>query len=140
MKHLICLSLHFIVLAAFAQNRIEVDITNFRNDKGVCRSCIFNSESSFSKEQPLVCVTSAVSDKKAKAVFSNVPDGTYALFVIHDANGNGKMDTNFLGIPKEGYGASKNKLPFAAAPKFEANKFVVAGNTTIQLPIRLRNL
>jgi uncharacterized protein (DUF2141 family) len=106
----------------------------------VCRACVFNSEASFSKEQPLACVNAAVANNKAQAIFTNVPDGTYALFVIHDANSNGKMDTNFLGIPKEGYGASMNKLPFAAAPKFEANKFIVSGNSTIHLPIRLRNL
>jgi uncharacterized protein (DUF2141 family) len=50
------------------------------------------------------------------------------------------MDTNFLGIPKEGYGASKNKLPFASAPTFADNKFDVGANNTINIEIRLRNL
>lgn len=50
------------------------------------------------------------------------------------------MDKNFLGIPKEGYGASKNKLPFASAPDFDDNKFQVLQNTITNLTIRLRNL
>jgi uncharacterized protein (DUF2141 family) len=134
------LLLFFICRQGAAQNRLEVSITNFENNKGVCRACIFNSEESFVAQKPLACVLSNVGNRTAQAVFTGVPDGTYALFVIHDANNNGKMDKNFLGIPKEGYGASKNKLPFAAAPKFEANKFTINGNTTLTIAIRLRNI
>jgi uncharacterized protein (DUF2141 family) len=50
------------------------------------------------------------------------------------------MDKNFLGIPKEGYGASKNKLPFAAAPSFNENRFAVEHNTTVRLTVKLRYL
>lgn len=126
--------------AATAQNRLEVSITNFENNKGVCRACIFDSEQNFVAQKPLACVLSNISNQTAQAVFTGVPDGTYALFVIHDVNNNGKMDKNFLGIPKEGYGASKNKLPFAAAPKFDANKFTINGNATMTIGIRLRNI
>jgi uncharacterized protein (DUF2141 family) len=50
------------------------------------------------------------------------------------------MDVNFMGIPKEGYGASKNKLPFASAPTYNDNKFEVADKTVIRLKVKLRNL
>jgi uncharacterized protein (DUF2141 family) len=40
--------------------------------------------------------------------FKNLPAGTYAVGVFQDENDNGKLDTNFLGIPKEGYGFSNN--------------------------------
>jgi uncharacterized protein (DUF2141 family) len=50
------------------------------------------------------------------------------------------MDKNFLGIPSEGYGASKNKLPFASAPTFKDNQFVVVNKVTVSIGIRLRNL
>ena len=125
---------------AGAQNKVVADIANFENNKGVCRACLFNSAEAFEKSNPMACQIVPVSDKKAQAVFQNVPDGTYAIFVFHDTNNNGKMDTNFLGIPKEGYGASGNKLPFAAAPTFKDNKFAVATNTTTHLRIRIRNL
>ncbi|RZK15020.1 MAG: DUF2141 domain-containing protein [Flavobacterium sp.] len=55
-------------------------------------------------------------------------------------NRNNKMDKNFMGIPKEGYGASQNRLPFASAPTFNDNKFVVENNTITKLAIKLRNL
>ena len=125
-----------------AQNKIVVQITNFNNNKGVCKACLFNSATSFNGEggQPFQCMESVVNNKTAKVVFDQIPAGTYAVFVFHDMNDNNKMDKNFLGIPKEGYGASKNKLPFASAPTFNDNKFSIPNNTITQLTIKLRNL
>ena len=130
----------FIVRQSSAQNTILARISNFENDKGVCRACIFNNASSFADSKPLRCLQVIPSGKTADAAFENIPDGEYAIFVFHDANSNGAMDKNWLGIPKEGYGASLNKLPFAGAPRFESNKFSVSNKASLHLVIRLRNL
>lgn len=134
-----CLLLVLIVIKAAAQNKIFVQISNFENNKGVCKTCLFTSRASFEKGTPFICVPSYVTNETSQASFNNVPDGDYAIFVFHDTNNNGKMDKNFLGIPKEGYGASQNRLPFAAAPLFESNKFSVHAST-VNLRIKLRNL
>jgi uncharacterized protein (DUF2141 family) len=124
---------------AQAQNKIEVNISNFENNKGVCIVCLYDNAKAYAgKGEPVRCVTVGVANKSASAGFENVTEGTYAISVIHDANNNKKFDTNFLGIPTEGYGASQNKLPFAAAPKFEENKFTVTTNATITSNIKLR--
>ena len=127
---------------AFSQSKVVAVISNVRNDKGVCHACIFNNPASFKGESgsPFQCLAVPVKNLVAEAVFTNVPPGTYALFVFHDANTNQKLDKNFMGMPKEGYGASKNKLPFASAPAYNDNKFVVDGKTMVRLPIKLRNL
>jgi uncharacterized protein (DUF2141 family) len=132
----------FFVFKAQSQSRVVANISNLRNDQGVCRACLFNSASSFSDNggQPFDCVAVPVKSKTAQVFFNNVPAGTYAVFVFHDANTNNKMDKNFLGIPKEGYGASKNKLPFASAPSYNDNKFVVENKTITSLQIKIRNL
>ena len=134
------LVLCFILVQASAQNRVLTRIANFKNDKGVCRACIFNSASSFANSKPLQCLQATPSGKTAELVFENISDGEYAIFVFHDANSNGAMDKNWLGIPKEGYGASQNQLPFAGAPRFESNKFLIRNNASLNLSIRLRNL
>ena len=107
-----------------AQSRIVAQISNVRNDKGVCRVCLFDNPVSFSGEggAPVQCLQAPVKNGTAEAVFEKVQHGTYAVAVFHDANNNSKMDKNFLGIPSEGYGASRNKLPFANAPGFNENK------------------
>lgn len=124
---------------AFSQGRIDVHINNFANSKGSCIVCLYDSAESFSdKGTPLQCTTVSIQNKTTKAFFDNVHPGTYAILVVHDANNNRKFDTNFLGIPKEGYGASKNKLPFAAAPKFEDNHFFLLNGVAKEVDIRLR--
>jgi len=125
---------------AGAQAAVSATITNFSNNKGVCRACIFNNAEGFKKSAGAVlCATIPISGKTAIVNFKNLPAGTYAISVFHDANNNNQFDTNFLGIPKEGYGASGNNLPFASAPTFSANKFeLVSGQ--VNLNIRLRNL
>ena len=116
-----------------------VQVSNFANNKGVCIVCLYNNAKAYAgKGDPLRCTTVPVANKSASANFEDVPDGNYAISVIHDANNNKKFDKNFLGIPTEGYGASQNKLPFAAAPKFEENKFTVTANSTITTHIKLR--
>lgn len=141
MKQFFTIVLALLFLKASAQNKIVVQVANFRNNKGNCLICLYNNAEAFSgKGLPLRSQKVTVADKTATLVFENVPVGTYAISVIHDANDNNRFDTNFLGIPTEGYGASQNKLPFAAAPKFEENKFSVAANGTILLNIRLRYL
>jgi uncharacterized protein (DUF2141 family) len=125
---------------AFSQSKITVQVSNFKNNKGVCRACIFNSEASFNDSKALQCVEVFVTNKAIQASFENIAEGTYAIFVIHDANSNNKMDKNFLGIPSEGYGASRNNLPFASAPSFDGNKFTVTKGFNYTFKIRLRNL
>lgn len=130
------------IISSGAQSKIVAQLTNLENDKGFCRACLFNSSASFNGKSgtPVQCIQAPVKNKMAQALFTNVASGTYAIFVFHDKNNNGKIDVNFLGIPKEGYGASKNKLPFAAAPAFNDNKFPVENNTTVYLTIKFRNL
>lgn len=132
----------FFMVNASAQSKVVAEISNLKNDKGVCRVCLFNNAASFKGEsgQPYACETVTVKNENAQTTFQNVPPGNYALFVFHDENSNNKIDKNFVGIPKEGYGASKNKLPFAGAPTFNENRFTVENNSTVRLPVKIRNL
>jgi len=61
----------------------------------------------------------------AAATFKDIPDGTYAISVLHDQNDYGKMDKNIMGIPKEGYGASNNPRKRMGPPGFDEAKFSV---------------
>lgn len=129
-------------IAARSQSAVILEISNFKNDNGVCRACLFNNQASYEgkNSKPFQCITAPVKAHSVRMVFTNILPGTYAALVYHDANNNNKLDRNFVGIPKEGYGASKNKLPFASAPTFDENKFTVNDKTTITLPIKIRNL
>ena len=56
--------------------------------------------------------------------FEGLPTGEYALALIHDENGNGKLDT-FMGIPKEGFGFSKNPAIRFGPPSFVSARMAI---------------
>ncbi|MFJ1258682.1 DUF2141 domain-containing protein, partial [Cupriavidus sp. CuC1] len=53
--------------------------------------------------------------------------GTYSIAAAHDENMNGKLDTNALGIPMEGYGFSNDAKGWLSAPTFSAASFSYDG-------------
>jgi uncharacterized protein (DUF2141 family) len=64
-----------------------------------------------------------VRDKKAVWTVENLPFGDYAIKFYHDENGDNACNTNFLGIPSEGYGFSNNAKAFFGLPSFDKAKF-----------------
>ena len=64
-----------------------------------------------------------------------LPEGVYAIKLFLDLNGNGEMDTNFLGIPKEPFGFSNNAKGKLGPPSFDASAFQVRGDTEITIAL-----
>jgi uncharacterized protein (DUF2141 family) len=122
--------------AAFAQSSsysgIHINILNIRNSTGTIACALFDSPDGFPIEY-LRCATSMMAieirDTQARCDFVHIPPGTYALVVIHDENRNGKLDTNWLGVPTEGYGFSSDAKATLSAPSFSAAKFHYDGGT-----------
>jgi uncharacterized protein (DUF2141 family) len=65
--------------------------------------------------------------------FADIAPGDYALAILHDENGNGKVDTNFIGIPKEGVGFSNNATGKMGPPSFDAVRFHVGSGGNAQM-------
>lgn len=72
----------------------------------------------------------AANAEKVLVKFADVPAGSYAAAVYQDVNGNGKMDSNVMGIPTEPFGFSNNATGRFGPPKFEAAKFLMADTAT----------
>jgi len=102
---------------------LTVIVDNVRNDKGFVRLSVYAS----ADEWPDKSTKNHDQVKPAKAgpvAFKfNLPSGVYAVNAFHDENGNGKFDTNILGMPKEGYGFSNDVRPTYKAPSFESCAF-----------------
>ncbi len=108
-----------------AENVIHVEISGLRNDKGQVLCALFSSAEAFPKkaEKAVARLTSKIAERQATCDFTGVAPGTYAVSVVHDENSNGKMDTNFIGMPREGVGASNNAKGHMGPPKFRAASF-----------------
>jgi len=69
--------------------------------------------------------------------FDNLPPGTYAVGAFHDENANDHLDTNFLGLPTEGYALSNGVRAVMAKPTFQQAAFSVGnGDKPVSLQIR----
>lgn len=108
---------------------IHVEVVGLHNNKGHVFCALYSSANGFPKDSQRAVQrdTSSISDRKALCEFSGLEPGRYAVSVFHDENSNGKLDTNFLGIPREGVGASNDARGHLGPPKFDAASFQFAG-------------
>ncbi len=118
---------------------IHVEILGIRNSVGAVACALFEGPKGFPTEF-LRFATNIMMVKvratKATCDFADIAPGTYALAVIHDENRDGELATNFMGMPKEGYGFSNDAKGTLGAPSFEAASFSYNGqslNMTIAL-------
>jgi uncharacterized protein (DUF2141 family) len=81
--------------------------------------------------------TSAVAARGAAISLGEFTPGRYALFAMHDANANGDLDLNFLGIPIESYGFSNDAKGTVGPPSFDAAAVEVKGDVPTRIVIRL---
>jgi uncharacterized protein (DUF2141 family) len=127
-----------IPYAVFAQTKsIKINISNIKSDKGEILIALFNKADGFPENADNAFQTAKLKAKKGLQSISmpNIADGRYALAIFHDENGDGKMNKNMLGIPKEGYGVSNNVKNLMSAPAF--SEAVFTHNRETELSIRL---
>lgn len=111
-----------------AEATLTVQVTGLRNARGRLSVSVYNDANGF-PEVPAKALRRETVDiprtLTAEAVFHGLPPGVYAVAVLHDENSNGKLDKNFIGMPKEGYGASNDPRPARRAPTFDEAKFTL---------------
>ena len=118
---------------------IHVKVLNIRNSTGNVACALFQSPVGFPVEYLRYATNIMVikiREAQARFEFLDIPQGTYALVVVHDENMNGKLDTNWMGAPTEGYGFSNDAKVFLSAPSFSAATFQYDGQN-IDLTIAL---
>jgi uncharacterized protein (DUF2141 family) len=88
-------------------------------DKGQAIFSLFTSSKDYLK-QPAISKIKPVNNK-GEAIFSLTPleTGIYAISIIYDENNDGKLNTNFIGIPTEHIGFSNNATGVFGPPSFD---------------------
>jgi uncharacterized protein (DUF2141 family) len=128
-----------VLSTAFAQNGkiITVEISGINEIKGQISIGLFSNEKDFPKDEKVFKGDYIkVEAEKVLYAFKDVPEGTYAIAVYHDANSNKKHDKNFLGIPKEGYGFSNNVFGMFGPPKFKKVSFELKEDKTVKIQLK----
>lgn len=113
-----------LFLAAFADAStpaatFRIDVTGQRSTRGSIHACLTRNPAHFPdcRSDPAAIVQTVPASAHA-IIFRGVPPGHYALALFHDANANRKLDT-VLGVPREGFGFSRNPKIGFGPPRFE---------------------
>ena len=116
---------------------LVIHVDGFRNQKGDVGVSLFTSPDGWPEKNDKAFLHGPHPFSGDKTTVTlEVPAGRYAITVLHDENGNHKMDRNFLGIPKEGYGFANNPRVFLTPPDFKTASIDVGcpqTETTIHL-------
>ncbi len=118
----------------FSQNTLSVQVNNVESAKGMVKVAVYDSDATFlSFDQ--VLKANSVAAQKGSIVLSitDLPEGEYALAVFHDENDNGKLDTNWLGIPKESVAFSNAKMKTFGPPKYRECAFKISSDYEIHI-------
>jgi uncharacterized protein (DUF2141 family) len=103
---------------------------------GKVRVAVFASEEAWLEEAAHAKIVD-VDAATVEVTFDGVAPGDYGVAIVHDSNGNGKQDRNFIGIPTEPYGFSNNPARRFGPAKWEDARFVVDGaRKTIEVQVQ----
>ena len=125
MKHLAILLALLSGAAASHAADLSVRVDGARGVQGAIRVAVFDSADRFLK-RPLQTASAAAGEGATTLQIKDLAPGQYAVAVYHDANGNGKLDQNMMGIPVEAAGFSNDAQGNMGPPAFEAARFALA--------------
>ncbi len=98
----------------------EITISNLKSTQAPVFLAVYQAPDSFLDEKNMYKgAGQSPEGSENVTLLVNLPAGDYALAVFQDMNGNRKLDTNFLEIPVEPYGFSRNFKPRFSAPDFK---------------------
>ncbi|MBN2347589.1 MAG: DUF2141 domain-containing protein [Bacteroidales bacterium] len=121
------LFLLFIQINVSAQsNKLTVIIKDIRSNEGLVGMQLLDEHENVIKGMYLKII-----NKKASVVLENLSAGNYAVRIYHDENQNDKMDNNWMGIPKEGFGFSGKSEKKFGAPDIKDMLFQLNSDKTI---------
>lgn len=136
MKNLIFI---FLLASLFgnAQHTLTIEAQGVKSSEGYIGVGVYNTDATFLKDGKTFAGTFEPTKEGTTTItISDLPEGTYAISIFHDKNGNKELDTNFMGIPKEPVAFSKAKMRTFGPPDFEECSFELTSNFEIEIPIK----
>lgn len=128
------MALSIPLIGAAEPGAVELELSGLRSAKGLVQVCLTRDSSRFPEcEKDAVRAFAAT---QSAVRIGGLPSGSYAVSLFHDENRNGRLDT-MMGIPREGFGFSRNPPIRFGPPKFDAARFSIgAGETEQQVKLK----
>ena len=126
-----------LLCGALGAQTLTVQVNGVQNAKGTVRAALYRGKEGYptKPEKAAAKTMEPAAAGTVTVVFNGVGPGEYAVAVYHDQNGNGKLDANFMGIPKEPTSASNDAKARMGPPSYEDARFTVSGDATIRVQL-----
>ena len=126
---LILLCLLFSPSDPVAAETLTVTVTGFRGVRGVLYVTVWGDEAHFLTDLRHAAARRVlpVSGPEMAVKVDGLSRGVYAVTTFQDENGNGVLDRNFIGVPKEPAGVSNDAKGVMGPPKFRDAAVVLEG-------------
>jgi uncharacterized protein (DUF2141 family) len=111
MRSLLLLGALPLLIAAGGPGTLDVTVTGIKHTRGTLLTCIYKDKTGFptcQKSPSAIKQKGPITGATMHVRFTGLTPGAYAVSVHHDEDGDGKLKTNFIGMPKEGVGVSNN--------------------------------
>jgi len=114
--------------------QLQINLTGFRNADGQALVAVYRGGAGFpgTPDRAWKAMVLPISGGRVQITLPDVPPGEYAVSVAHDENANNALDTNWIGIPREGVGTSNNAKGRMGPPKYRDAKFEVGAAGAVQ--------
>jgi len=135
--------LTILMLSSFSNQKQEtcsltIDVSELRNSEGTVQFALYNREDAFPDEhykKYFKKLTGKIVNGASTVTFENLPEGKYAVNILHDENNDGKIKKGII-FPKEGIGFSNfQSIGFSNRPTFSKASFNVLGDKKIKVNI-----
>ena len=124
---IVCL---FYPILLCGQITLTIKVEQLRNNNGKLLLELSND-----KEEVLKGFAGTIVANKSIVVINDLKPGKYTFKYFHDENNDEKLNTKFMGIPREGYGFSNNAKGTFGPPSFDKTVFEVTKSDTMQCTV-----
>lgn len=115
---------------------LTVEVLNAKSMQGAVNVALYGSAEGWLKADRMLQGARQGVAEKTVLVFRGLRAGPLAMAAFHDENGNGKLDTNLVGMPLERLGFSRNAVGFMGPAAFADAVIDLQADTTVTLTLR----
>ena len=135
MKALVALLAGVLGARALAETAVTVDVLNVERAEGRMVLTVYDSEENWLRTG-IAQEVRAVNGQHTVTFSIDLPAGDYAFHAYQDLDMNGRMRTNFIGIPREPTAVSNDATGRFGPPRF-ADASIAVGESPVRVPMNL---
>lgn len=117
---------------------LTIEVNELRNSDGTVQFALYNRADAFPDEhfkKYFKVLTEKIINGSSSVTFENLPEGKYAINILHDENTDGRINKGLI-LPKEGIGFSNyESLGFSNRPSFDRAYINLSGDLKIHVKI-----